>query len=175
MPGTEVATIPETGLPVEYDETHLTIQGEISYEEWEGLGSALGSMNRCSRWWIGDWINYGEHAYGEKYSQALEVTGLAVQTLLNYAWVSGAIPPSQRRPDVSWQHHLLVAGKEVDANRRRSLLAKVADEELTTRDLKDILVDEGLVKERVPRVRYGEAEVCNQCGRTVKVACEPRP
>ena len=33
--------------------------------------------------WIGDWLNYGERKWGEKYKEALEKTGYDYQTLRN--------------------------------------------------------------------------------------------
>jgi hypothetical protein len=40
----------------------------------------------------GDALNYGETRYGERYSQAMEVTGHSYQSLANYAWVAKAVP-----------------------------------------------------------------------------------
>ena len=55
--------------------------------------------------WIGDWLNYGEPVYGEKYSQALEATGIPLATLENYAYVAGNLQSSRRREDVRFSVH----------------------------------------------------------------------
>jgi len=47
-------------------------------------------------WWVGDWLNYGEARYGEMYSQAIEITGYASQTLADAKWVASRIEPSRR-------------------------------------------------------------------------------
>ena len=39
---------------------------------------------------IGDWINYGEKRYGDKYADALRRTGPAYDTLGKYAHASSA-------------------------------------------------------------------------------------
>jgi hypothetical protein len=37
-------------------------------------GGCLGSVARASGWWIGDWIQYGNARYHEKYEAAAKVT-----------------------------------------------------------------------------------------------------
>jgi hypothetical protein len=34
-----------------------------------------GSRTPTSAWWIGDWLNYGERRYGEKYAQGTDSEG----------------------------------------------------------------------------------------------------
>ena len=57
------------------DTTALVVRGEPSFDEWESVGAFLHQVDGAVQWWIGDWLNYGEKAYGEKYSQALDVAG----------------------------------------------------------------------------------------------------
>lgn len=33
------------------------------------------------QWWVGDWLNFGERKYGEKYAQGMDATGYAYQTV----------------------------------------------------------------------------------------------
>ena len=46
---------------------------------------------------LGDWINYGEKAYGEKYAQALSVTSLSYDTLRVAHWVAEKFETDRRR------------------------------------------------------------------------------
>lgn len=87
----------------------LSSGGEITYEQYEALGSLLGRWRRSSGWWIGDWINYGEGAWGERYAQALHETKLAEQTLLNMSYVCRQIPYERRLDGVDFSVHAVVA------------------------------------------------------------------
>jgi hypothetical protein len=82
---------------------------ELPFETYEALGAYLGRMNRSCSWWIGDWLVFGEGAYGEKFAQAVHATGLAEQTLLNRAYVSRNVARSLRRAAVPFSVHAEVA------------------------------------------------------------------
>ena len=56
-------------------------------------------------WWIGDWLLFGQQAYGQRYKAAAEETGFDYQTLRNYAWVASRFELSRRRDSLSFQHH----------------------------------------------------------------------
>lgn len=91
---------------------------DLPYDRWADYGRAFGLMDRAARWWIGEWVNYGERRYGEKYSQALNDTGLDEGTLRNAAWLARKFEPGRRRASLSWSHHADVAGlarEEADA------------------------------------------------------------
>jgi len=90
-------------------ETSLVIQSDINFDEWMGIGNFLKQVNKCVLWWLGDWLNFGENKYGEKYSQALDETDHSYGGLRNSAWVSGRIEMSRRRDNLSWSHHYEVA------------------------------------------------------------------
>jgi N6-adenosine-specific RNA methylase IME4 len=77
--------------------TGLLVKGKPSFDEWEQCGKVLQRIEGAVQWWLGDWLNYGEKRYGEKYSQALEATGYAVQTLMDAAWVASKIEISLRK------------------------------------------------------------------------------
>jgi hypothetical protein len=76
---------------------------------WLRHGQRLGSIGRGSSWWIGDWINYGNTRFGEKYSRAARVTGYDVQSLMNMAYVASRFEVSRRREKLSWSHHAELA------------------------------------------------------------------
>jgi hypothetical protein len=87
----------------------ILFTGEIPYEAWSQLMAALSQLEGAAQWAIGDALNYGEAKYGEKYSQAMEVTGLSYQALANYSWVAKNVPVENRRQGLSWTHHRVVA------------------------------------------------------------------
>jgi N6-adenosine-specific RNA methylase IME4 len=87
----------------------LQPNGQPTYEQWEAAGRALRSIEGSVHWWIGDWLNYGENVYGEKYKAAIETTGFDYQTLADDKWVAAKIEFSRRREILSFSHHKEVA------------------------------------------------------------------
>jgi len=68
--------------------TGIQFNEELSFEEWDDLGQKLAPIAKSIGFIIGDWINYGEKRWGDRYEEALERTGMAYQTLRNYAYVA---------------------------------------------------------------------------------------
>jgi hypothetical protein len=81
----------DLALPGEVTETGLHLESGLSFERWADVGGTLGRIGRSHKWWIGDWLNYGEREYGEKYAQAMDETGLDYSTVSEYAWVAKAV------------------------------------------------------------------------------------
>ena len=88
--------------------TSLDLPDNLAYDRYEAIGRFLGVVNDRSAWWIGDWVNFGESRYGEKYAQALNETGLEYQALADVSWVSRAVESSRRR-ELSFSHHREIA------------------------------------------------------------------
>jgi hypothetical protein len=82
---------------------------DFGLEEWIETGRRLGLLGRNVAWWIGDWLRYGNHTYGERYTRASRVTGYDVQTLMNMVYVASRFAPGRRRERLSWSHHAEVA------------------------------------------------------------------
>jgi hypothetical protein len=83
---------------------------DMDIGEWSHAGQQLGVMNRCSPWWLGDWIRYGNTRFGEKYSLAAKITVYDPQTLMNMVYVASHFDEiSRRREILSWSHHEAVA------------------------------------------------------------------
>ena len=97
----------------------LTFTGPLAYEAWLNLVQTLSTLDTAVQFAIGDALVYGEATYGEKYSQAMDLTGMAYQTLANCVWVSKHVPVQNRIQGLSWTHHRAVAGlpqdEQVDA------------------------------------------------------------
>jgi hypothetical protein len=81
----------------------------MTFDEWLGVGSQIARISNASSWWLGDWLLYGERAYGERYKTALDATQLNYQTLRNYAWVARRFEKARRRERLSFQHHAELA------------------------------------------------------------------
>jgi hypothetical protein len=89
--------------------TGLELPRGLGVDDWSELGKTLAKIDRAYRWWVGDWLNYGERAYGKTYRQAAAITGLEEKTLRNIAWVAARVEMSRRRDNLSWSHHAEVA------------------------------------------------------------------
>jgi hypothetical protein len=87
----------------------LQIADGLTFDAWAGMGRKLAGLSSAVSWCLGDWLIYGEQAYGERYKAAIATTSLDYQTLRNYAWVARRFTVSRRRDTVSFQHHAEVA------------------------------------------------------------------
>lgn len=80
-----------------------------AFEVWAQFGPFFGRVHRSAKWWLGDWLNFGEGAFGERYAQAADTTGLSIGYLQNIAWVARSVAPSRRRDGVAFSLHSEVA------------------------------------------------------------------
>ena len=117
--------------------TGLTISGDMPYERWEFLGQKLEALHASVLWWWGDWLNYGEAAYGQKYTQALDASGYSYQTLAQAAWVSKALPISRRLENLSWSHHMEVASME--PAEQDAILGKASEHGMSQKELREFV------------------------------------
>ncbi|MBW5422931.1 regulator [Streptomyces sp. BG9H] len=86
--------------------TGMTFPQNLSERSWERIGTNLRELTNSSAWWLGDWLIFGEAAYGwRRYREAVERTGLDYQTLRNYAWVARRFEHRRRRESLSFAHH----------------------------------------------------------------------
>jgi len=88
----------------------LEIDPNTPIEKWGAISKFWKKLTGASKFWIGDWINFGEAMYGEMYSQFMDETGLAYQTLKDVRWVADKVERSRRRDRLSFEHHKEVAG-----------------------------------------------------------------
>ena len=142
---------------VSYEATGLVLRDGLSWERWTEIGATLQQMERSVQWWIGDWLNYGERAYGEKYAQAIETTGMKCQTLMNCAYVASKIDLPARVDSLSWTHHREVAALE--PAEQVEWLAKAEAEHMTSRELHEAVRPEKPFHEHV----WLAGRMCSHC------------
>jgi hypothetical protein len=94
--------------------TALHLRPDLPFETWRGLGGRVAAVADSSSWWIGDWLLFGERAYGSRYRDAIDATGLEYQTLRNYAWIASRFAVSRRRDTLTFGHHAEVAALDED-------------------------------------------------------------
>jgi len=117
--------------------TSWSICGELTLPAWIEYGKKLGSLGRSSGWWIGDWLRYGNAAYGERYTRAARVTGYDTQTLMNMVYVASRFEISRRRENLSWSHHEALASLDPGAQDR--WLDEAIAKRLSVSDLRTML------------------------------------
>lgn len=83
--------------------------------KFEAYGRYVGGVHRAAKWWLADWLNFGEGAFGHRFEQALDSTGLSEGYLRNIMSVGASVTPSRRRPGVAFSLHETVAGLPGDA------------------------------------------------------------
>jgi len=87
----------------------LEVLGDVTEKQWRDVGAALGRVEHSMPWLIGDWLIAGEQAWGKTYDDAMEITGLSYQTLVNAINVCRRIEFNRRRLNLSFKHHAEVA------------------------------------------------------------------
>ncbi|MEI7912311.1 MAG: hypothetical protein WCK77_21980 [Verrucomicrobiota bacterium] len=116
----------------------IQFHGDLSFEEWGALGEKLGDADRSIGFMIGDWINYAEQKWSEKYNDAIACTGLEYQTLANYAYVARKVQFSSREENLTFKHHLAVA-KLKDAEEQKHWLDQAVRHDLSVERLRKSL------------------------------------
>lgn len=112
---------------VTFDQQGMTVIGlDLTYNEWEIVCTSLTDIHRkyfmFFLWAWGDALTYGEIRHGQKYSQAVNDTGLAPQTLSNYVWLAKATPKALRGLPHLGQSHYEQVVKVKDYEMKRDLL-----------------------------------------------------
>jgi hypothetical protein len=111
-----------------------TPRGDIGLAEWSAVGQRFGEIGRCSQWWLGDWIHYGNHRFGERYARAVKLTGYDAQSLMNMVYVASRFETSRRRENLSWSHHSALEALDVDS--QELWLDRASAERLSVADLR---------------------------------------
>jgi hypothetical protein len=141
------------------------------------VGRRFGEIGRCSQWWLGDWIHYGNQRFGERYTRAVKLTGYDVQSLMNMVYVASRFEISRRRENLSWSHHSAVAALDVDE--QEHWLARAGAERMSVADLRlELRGRRRALKAAAAEDRSAmesedageEALVCPNCGGRVPVS-----
>jgi hypothetical protein len=128
---------------------------DMSFAEWLEYGRRLGVMGRSAGWWIGDWLTYGNHVFGERYVRASRITGYDSQTLMNMAYVASRFDASRRRGRLSWSHHAEIAAMEPEE--QDLWLERAESDRLSVRCLR-----EGIKRERLRKKKADEESAASE-------------
>ena len=114
--------------PFDLQPSGLVTVREPNWVEWQALGEWLKRTDGSIQFWIGDWVNIGEHKFGERCSQALDATGWEVKTILQYRWVCDHVPIVNRTQALTFFHHREVADLTPDLQKQWLTLAEEGDD-----------------------------------------------
>lgn len=123
--------------PFEIGPTGLVVNGKPTFKEWYDFGLNLREIKTAVQWAVGDWINYGEEHYPDRYAQAQDETKYAYGTLRNYASIAARVDCHTRVTGLSWSHHAAVAA--LPADQQTEVLMQAKTERLSRDDLKPIV------------------------------------
>ena len=101
--------------------------------DWMEVARAVGHVRECAHFWLGDLMMYGVRFYGVQtaYDLARQATSLPESTLRNAYWCAKKYRPEQRKPELSYCHHLRVARYPEET--REKILTEASELGLTSR------------------------------------------
>lgn len=120
-------------------EDGLDIKSQPTFDEWAGLGHVFALMHKSLAFAIGDWLNYGEDRFGEKAAQVIDSRHFSENTVRVYRWVAKQVPRSRRFPELSFKHHMAVAG--LAAPEQKTWLRKASESTLSVSQMKRAMVE----------------------------------
>lgn len=114
---------------IEVTPTGLILAKDLTFEEWDAIGSRFGLALQSAAWCIGDWMVYGERKWSKQllldgsdfdpntpnripshvFDMAVSATNLDRQTISKYAEVCRKIPINERKAKLSFGHHRVLA------------------------------------------------------------------
>lgn len=114
--------------------TGWTAPANMTFAQWRQVGATLQAIYKSSPIWIGDWLNEGERRYGETYSEAITITDHSIDSLMQYKWVMGAVPPEHRIDGLTYTHYRHAA--KLRGQMQADALVYAKDSNLTTAEFK---------------------------------------
>ena len=143
----EVTTAEPLPAFIQATPTGLILAKDLTFQEWQAIGSSFGTALQTAAWCIGDWMVYGERKWSKQlllagadfdpqtpnripshvFDLAVATTGLDRQTISKYAEVCRKIPLAERRIQLSFGHHRILA--PLPTPQRLEWLALLTDSE----------------------------------------------
>lgn len=94
---------------VTHTETSLLFSEDTTFEEWQSAYAFYDRLHERGKWWLGDAIKWAEGHFPDRYTQAIEITGLSYSRLTTICSVCCKIEPSRRRKELPFSFHEAVA------------------------------------------------------------------
>jgi N6-adenosine-specific RNA methylase IME4 len=143
--------------PVAFLPNGLEISEGISFDQWRELGAQIRDSLHGHQWWIGDWLRFGGHKWGDKYEAAAEVLGMKPSSVKTYKSIAESYPELLTRVNnLSFTHHRLAAS--LPAASRRRYLTDAADNNWSASRLRSELANLPTVEPKTIPIR-GESSI----------------
>ena len=125
------------GLAGKLTRISWSIPERCTFAEWVKAGEMLGQIEGAVLWWMGDWWNAYKPEWGERAAlfDRDGWRGPSYETCRHAGWVSSRFQFGSRIPNLSFKHHLEVAGIP-DPSQRSALLAWAVEQRASTRELR---------------------------------------
>lgn len=144
---TDSAIVPSEDGSLLFKTFKLTKIGIITdgaaIDDWRELGGFLTAVEKSLQWLIGDWIVMGETVYGQTYAELSALTGYAISTLTDYAYVARNVEFSMRIENLSFTHHQIIVAMPPDE--QRYWLSEAAANGWSTAELRRAIKDNAKV------------------------------
>ena len=116
--------------------TGMTVKGQPSFEDYQGVGDFIQRAHQASGWWLVEWIAYGESRpdWADRLSQEIDAGTVNENTVRQYRYVGQHVPPSNRIDGVPFALHVEVAS--LPADQQVPWLEKAKGEGWSTRELR---------------------------------------
>ena len=110
----------------------------LNFLDWQAMGDQLKTIEGSVKFWIGDWLNYGEAHYGEEFAQVLNPDNPQEMDVMRQAQrVAKAFPLNERHTHLSFTHHYQVYNRDD----RKELLNLAEEKRWTVKNLRDEIVE----------------------------------
>jgi hypothetical protein len=132
----------------------LKIDAGLSEGEWMAIGRTLATLEQSVKWWVGDFILYGERTFGKvaTYDLAQQATGYTRAMLYDCARIAKRFPPERRQEALSFFHHTSV--QSLPPAVADKLLGEAVELGLTGRQIRELGQEEVGGGKRKPRFEY---------------------
>jgi hypothetical protein len=158
--------------PFQLTATGVVATGRPTYDEWEAAITWAQRVERTSSFWLADLLLFGEHAYGEMYTNAIEATGLRYGTLANYVSVARHIDRSRRRELLSFEHHKEIV-RLTTPSEQEYWLDRAETEGLTVQQLR-LRIQDAKAKAAGHRLEYLITVICTSAEQQQELAARLR-
>jgi hypothetical protein len=130
----------------------LTIHGRPDFDKYwayykDRLNPAI-KVQDCLPFWVGDFCNYGLEAFGDKYTQAVDLSTYSYEYLRNLCYICKNVPPQNRCEGVGINHHYAVA--KIPLGEQEDMLLKAVAEGWNVQELRDYIDRAFPTKRRKP-------------------------
>jgi hypothetical protein len=128
-------------LKVTWSQRGIEIAPETTYDEWQEIGKRLMFLEKNIQFAIGDWLNFGEHKWGDKYAQAVLETGYTHSALRNMAYVAKRFDLSSRDDKLTFSHYRAVAS--LDNEIAQDVLQRAVHDGLSVSQVSELVNSRG--------------------------------